>query len=92
MIFLLLTKNHFVRIGLSQEQVFLDVRKAEQKNAMCRGVYHEEKTRIPCDKKANYICRVTKEEVEHSASSEAEHMASFFDLSVIISIQNNYQN
>jgi hypothetical protein len=81
-----------VSSGLSQEQVFLDVSKSEPKNAICRGVYHKEKTRIPCDKKANYVCRVTKEDVEQSASSEAANMAKFFDLSVNISIKINVKN
>jgi hypothetical protein len=58
------------------------VGKSGQKKDMCNGVYHKEKARISCEKKANYVCRMTKGEVEISKSPEAENMSSFFELSV----------
>jgi len=49
--------------GLSTEQVFLDERKTEYtNNGICKGVYRKEKKRIPCTKKVNFVCRLTKAE------------------------------
>jgi len=62
------------------EQVFLDTNKGDQRSKksgadLCKGVFREEKTRIPCQKKANYVCRLSKEDVNGDAGKMEENLS-----------------
>jgi len=48
--------------GLSTEQVFLERNADRSNDGTCKGVYRKEKKRIPCTKKVNFVCRLTKAE------------------------------
>lgn len=61
--------------GLSTEQVFLGEKKSGRlkKDSTCKGIYRKEHTRIPCSKKANFVCRLTKTEWQENKESNPAH-------------------
>jgi hypothetical protein len=45
------------------------------RNEMCKGIHRRKKTQIPCRKKANFVCRLSKEEIESGKSGASEGTA-----------------